>query len=93
MATFQERLTLVDDMVGCGRVVGSVGEDGAPSTASHASTDTPPQEVIVTARVGQKAPDFSAPSYYKGTFTPVKLSDFTGKWVLLCFYPGDFTFV
>jgi alkyl hydroperoxide reductase subunit AhpC len=47
----------------------------------------------MTARVGQKAPDFAAPSYYKGGFTPVKLSDFAGKWVLLCFYPGDFTFV
>ncbi|RLB87653.1 MAG: peroxiredoxin, partial [Deltaproteobacteria bacterium] len=22
-----------------------------------------------------------------------KLSDFLGKWVVLCFYPGDFTFV
>ncbi len=47
----------------------------------------------MTARVGQKAPDFTAPAYYKGTFTPVKLSDFAGKWVLVCFYPGDFTFV
>jgi peroxiredoxin (alkyl hydroperoxide reductase subunit C) len=47
----------------------------------------------MTARVGQKAPDFAAPSYYQGGFTPVKLSDFAGKWVLLCFYPGDFTFV
>ncbi len=46
----------------------------------------------MTARVGQKAPDFTAPSYYKGGFTPMKLSDFAGKWVLLCFYPGDFTF-
>jgi peroxiredoxin (alkyl hydroperoxide reductase subunit C) len=47
----------------------------------------------MTARVGQKAPDFTAPAYYKGGFSPVKLSDFAGKWVLLCFYPGDFTFV
>jgi alkyl hydroperoxide reductase subunit AhpC len=47
----------------------------------------------VTARVGQKAPDFSAPPYHKGTFRPVKLSDFAGKWALLCFYPCDFTFV
>jgi Peroxiredoxin len=23
----------------------------------------------------------------------VKLSDFAGKWVMVCFYPGDFTFV
>jgi len=43
--------------------------------------------------LGQKAPDFTAPSYYQGAFTPVTLSSFAGKWVLLCFYPGDFTFV
>jgi peroxiredoxin (alkyl hydroperoxide reductase subunit C) len=47
----------------------------------------------MTARVGQKAPDFAAPCYYKGGFGSVKLSDFAGKWILLCFYPGDFTFV
>lgn len=47
----------------------------------------------MSVRVGQKAPDFNAPAYYKGKFTNVKLSDFAGKWVMLCFYPGDFTFV
>jgi peroxiredoxin (alkyl hydroperoxide reductase subunit C) len=82
---------MAEDMVGCGRVVGSVGDDGPELQAG--SSDTPPQEVSMTARVGQKAPDFTAPSYYKGTFTPVELSNFAGKWVLLCFYPGDFTFV
>jgi len=45
------------------------------------------------ARVGQKAPDFTAPSYYQGSFKPISLSDFAGKWILVCFYPGDFTFV
>ena len=45
------------------------------------------------AKVGTKAPDFEAPSYYHGAFTTVKLSDYMGKWILLCFYPGDFTFV
>jgi peroxiredoxin (alkyl hydroperoxide reductase subunit C) len=44
-------------------------------------------------RVGQKAPDFNAPAYHEGKFTSVTLSDFLGKWVVLCFYPGDFTFV
>ncbi|NLM70762.1 MAG: redoxin domain-containing protein [Synergistaceae bacterium] len=43
--------------------------------------------------VGMKAPDFTAPAFYKGGFTTVKLSQFAGKWVSLCFYPGDFTFV
>jgi peroxiredoxin (alkyl hydroperoxide reductase subunit C) len=45
------------------------------------------------AKVGQKAPDFTAPAYRQGKFTSVKLSDYFGKWVLVCFYPGDFTYV
>ena len=44
-------------------------------------------------QVGQKAPDFTAPAYHLGKFVNVKLSDHLGKWVVLCFYPGDFTFV
>jgi alkyl hydroperoxide reductase subunit AhpC len=28
-----------------------------------------------------------------GGFKNIKLSDYRGKWVVLCFYPGDFTFV
>ena len=51
------------------------------------------KEMTMTARVGQKAPDFEAPAYHKGEFTSVKLSDYLGKWVSVCFYPGDFTFV
>ena len=39
------------------------------------------------------APDFEAPAYQGGVFGQVKLSDYQGKWVVLCFYPGDFTFV
>lgn len=48
---------------------------------------------MITVKVGGNAPDFQTPAYYKGVFTTVKLSDYLGKWVMLCFYPGDFTFV
>jgi len=49
---------------------------------------------MVTARVGKEAPDFELPAYIAGQgFKNVKLSDYRGKWVMLCFYPGDFTFV
>jgi hypothetical protein len=49
---------------------------------------------MVMARVGGEAPDFETTAYIAGTgFKNVKLSDYRGKWVLLCFYPGDFTFV
>lgn len=43
--------------------------------------------------VGKPAPAFTAPAYHKGQFTQVNLEDYKGKWVMLCFYPGDFTFV
>lgn len=78
------------DQLGCARVTGVVGEDPQPSDVEP---DDSPKEVKVTATVGQQAPDFTAPAYHNGGFTSVSLSDHLGKWVLLCFYPGDFTFV
>ena len=36
---------------------------------------------------------FNASAYHQGKFVSVKLSEYLGKWVLLCLYPGDFTFV
>ena len=47
----------------------------------------------MSARVGMKAPDFEATAYVDGDFKNIKLSDYAGQWVTLCFYPGDFTFV
>ncbi len=44
-------------------------------------------------KVNQIAPEFTLPSYEKGAFGEVSLSSLRGKWVFLCFYPGDFTFV
>jgi len=44
-------------------------------------------------KVGKPAPNFTAPAYYNGKFVSVDLEEYRGKWVLLCVYPGDFTFV
>ncbi len=44
-------------------------------------------------KIGKPAPLFEAEAYHDGQFKKVKLEDYKGKWVLLCFYPGDFTFV
>ena len=44
-------------------------------------------------KVGKEAPNFSAQAFYQGQFTQITLSDFRGKWTVLYFYPGDFTFV
>ena len=44
--------------------------------------------------VQKKAPDFKAQAVMAdGTFKDIKLSDYKGKWVVLYFYPLDFTFV
>ena len=49
---------------------------------------------MAMARVGKEAPDFEATAYIAGEgFKNVKLSSYRGQWVVLCFYPGDFTFV
>jgi alkyl hydroperoxide reductase subunit AhpC len=45
------------------------------------------------ARVGKPAPEFDTKAFMQGEIRDVKLSDYRGHWVLLYFYPGDFTFV
>ena len=82
---------MADKPVGCARPTG--GPVGATQTPSEDSAPVPAEKERHMIMVGQKAPDFEAPAYHKGAFTSVKLSDYLGKWVVLCCYPGDFTFV
>ncbi|MEN9214526.1 MAG: peroxiredoxin [Gloeomargarita sp. DG02_5_bins_242] len=44
-------------------------------------------------QVGQTAPDFEATAVVDLEFKTIKLSDYRGKYVVLFFYPLDFTFV
>ena len=77
--------------VGCARPTG--GPVGEAADGNAKTENTPIKEARPMIRVGKKAPDFVAPAYQQGKFVSVKLSEYLGKWVLLCFYPGDFTFV
>jgi peroxiredoxin (alkyl hydroperoxide reductase subunit C) len=43
--------------------------------------------------IGRPAPDFELEGYLNGQFSKVKLIDYRKRWVLLLFYPLDFTFV
>ncbi len=77
--------------VGCARPAGGpVGESVEQKTEAQSQ---PVKEEMPMIHVGEKAPDFAAPGYHQGKFINMKLSDYLGKWTLLCFYPGDFTFV
>ncbi len=47
-------------------------------------------------RLNQPAPDFKLPAYQKGLkddYRDLSLKEFKGKWIILFFYPRDFTFV
>lgn len=44
-------------------------------------------------KIGQKVPEFECTAYENGKFTKFKLADHKGKWIVLFFYPLDFTFI
>jgi len=78
--------------IGCGRPTGAVVGEPLPEENIN-EKEIQKKEAETMVKIGKKAPDFEAPAFYEGTFKQIKLSDYLGKWVLLCFYPGDFTFV
>jgi len=76
---------------------GCVKPTQGPILGSVVNLETGPEiqkEVsMVQARVGKPAPDFELSAFIGGGFKNIKLSDYKGKWIVICFYPGDFTFV
>jgi hypothetical protein len=79
--------------IGCGKPTGAKVGDNQEKGDVETQAPKGKEDMMAIVRVGQKAPDFEAPAFQNGQFGQVKLSDYIGKWVVLCFYPGDFTFV
>jgi len=75
---------------GCVEPAGGPLTGALAAATSAGNVSLPP---LIQTRVGQPAPDFEAAAFVDGGFRNIKLSDYRGKWVVLCFYPGDFTFV
>lgn len=44
-------------------------------------------------KIGQKVENFTAKAYQNDQIKEISLSDYAGKWVVVFFYPADFTFV
>ena len=76
--------------VGCSRPEITKNQEQTVDETSNIILKEEKQKMI---KVGKPAPIFTAPAFYEGKFTNVCLDDYKGKWVSLCFYPGDFTFV
>jgi hypothetical protein len=77
---------------GCARPTGGVvGEKEKEEKAQNEQSVKKEGKAMLL--VGRKAPDFTSPAYHRGKFINLQLSEYSGKWILLCFYPGDFTFV
>ena len=64
-----------------------------PHAGGHAMTMPPPALSSANAAIGSPAPLFSLEGVVNLEFKKVSLNDYKGKWVVLFFYPGDFTFV
>lgn len=43
--------------------------------------------------INSKLPDMELDAYHEGKLIKIKLADYVGKWLVLFFYPADFTFV
>jgi len=52
-----------------------------------------PHETPGVSMVGYPAPDWSGEAVVKGEFKTVGLEEYKGKWLVMVFYPLDFTFV
>jgi peroxiredoxin (alkyl hydroperoxide reductase subunit C) len=44
-------------------------------------------------KINEPAPDFELEAFHNGDIKKIRLSDYRGKWVVIVFYPADFTFV
>lgn len=51
------------------------------------------ENMNITPKIGSKAPVFEAEVFQNDDIKKVSLEQFKGKWVILLFYPADFTFV
>jgi len=48
---------------------------------------------MMVVKVGEQIPDMQLEAYVNGDIKKISLSDYKGKWIVLFFYPLDFTFV
>ena len=68
----------------CGSCEGGCGSCGGCGTCG---------EEMMHGEIGHEIPDMEVKAYHEDEEKKISLSDYRGKWMVLFFYPGDFTFV
>jgi hypothetical protein len=89
--TLNKGVAMTEESISCVDTSGDPGSEAASQTEQPSASAK--GATMDIARAGGQAPDFQAMAYQDGGFKQVKLSDYAGKWTVICFYPGDFTFV
>lgn len=54
---------------------------------------TQQDQYVCAVKVGEVIPDFTLKAYHKDDIVDISLKEQRGKWLVLFFYPADFTFV
>jgi len=49
--------------------------------------------IFTNPLIGKKLPNLALSAYYQNDIKEIKLGDYKGKWLVLIFYPADFTFI
>lgn len=57
------------------------------------ASDTAPAATRLFAKVGEPAPFFKVEAIAASTVKAVSLDDYRGRWLVLFFYPADFSFI
>jgi len=80
-------------------VLGPCGTDDAQKEAAGIQAAPAPGPSPAAGQVsrvplpGEQAPNFELAAVVGDQVKEIKLSDYDGKWRVVCFYPADFTFV
>ena len=93
-------LMLVMASPACAQVLGPCGTKdaqkpaAAPAPAATAAPAAPAAPAVSRLLLpGDQAPNFKLAAIVGKQVKEIKLSDYDGKWRVVCFYPADFTFV
>jgi peroxiredoxin (alkyl hydroperoxide reductase subunit C) len=74
-------------------VLGPCGTPDAEAPAAATVEQSTAPSISPIPLPGEQAPNFELSAVVGDEVRKIKLSDYDGKWRVLCFYPADFTFV